>query len=107
MYQLEPKGTPTFGIFEVGLAKLPEDGPAALGVVPDPKVMGRQTLVSWPMYQLKPKGTPAFGIFEIALAKLSEDEPAALGVVPVPKVMGRPWHHGVPQKATSMANCRC
>ena len=56
---------------------------------------------------MEPKGTPTFGISKIALAKLSEDDPAALGVVPVPKVMGRPWHHGVPQKATSMANCRC
>ena len=41
MYQLKPKGTPTFGIFEVGLAKLPEDDPAALGVVPDIMVIGR------------------------------------------------------------------
>ena len=41
MYQLKPKGTPTFGISEVGHAKLPEDDPAALGVVPVPKVMGR------------------------------------------------------------------
>ena len=40
MYHLKPKGTPTFGIFELGLAKLPEDDHAALGVVPDPKVMG-------------------------------------------------------------------
>ena len=34
MYQLKHKGSPTFEIFEVALAKLPEDDPAALGVVP-------------------------------------------------------------------------
>ena len=38
MYQLKPKGTPTFGIFEIAPAKLPEDEPAPLGVVPIPKV---------------------------------------------------------------------
>ena len=41
MYQLKHKGTPAFEIFEVGLAKMPEDDHAALGVVPVPKVMGR------------------------------------------------------------------
>ena len=48
MYQLKPKGTPTFGIFEIALAKLPEDDPAALGVVP----VG-QTLVAWPVMELR------------------------------------------------------
>ena len=40
-YWLKPMGTPTFGIFEVGLAKLPEDDPAALVAVLVPVVMGR------------------------------------------------------------------
>ena len=33
--------TPSFENFEVGLAKLPEDDPAALEVVPVPKVISR------------------------------------------------------------------
>ena len=41
MYQLKHKGSPTFEIFEIAFAKLPEDDPATLGVVPDPMVMGR------------------------------------------------------------------
>ena len=48
MYQLKPRGTPTFGIFELALAKQLQDDPAALGVVP----VG-QTLVSWPVMVLR------------------------------------------------------
>ena len=47
MYQLKPKGTPTFGILEVGLAKLLENDPAALGVVPDSMVMGSLGIMAY------------------------------------------------------------